>query len=133
MRHSRPLGFLLGILLVLTATYPWAQAPQARINAPGGNPRDLPQAPEVHHATEEGRVVFRTQTVLIQVPVVVTDRSGTHVHGLSKDQFQLFENGKKQTITTFEEIIAKNTPIPPHPSRPEYSVISRFQPTSLEA
>ncbi len=113
MRHFRPLGLLLGVLLTLVTNYSWAQSPNARINAPGGNPRDLPQAPEVHHATEEGRVVFRTQTVLIQVPVVVTDKSGTHVHGLSKDQFQLFENGKKQTITTFEEIIAKNTPIPP--------------------
>jgi VWFA-related protein len=113
MRQSRSLGFLLNILLTLTTNNSWAQSPNARINAPGGNPRDLPQAPEVHHATEEGRVVFRTQTVLIQVPVVVTDKSGTHVHGLPKDQFQVFENGKEQKITTFEEIIAKNTPIPP--------------------
>lgn len=119
MRHATLLGLLLPFLLLAT-TYSWTQAAgsPAEIHAPGGNPRNLPQSPEVHHVGEEGRVVFRTKTVLIQVPVVVTDKSGTHLHGLAKDQFQIFENGKEQKIATFEEIIAKNTPIPPPASAP---------------
>jgi hypothetical protein len=86
MRHPALLGLLLPVLL--TATDSWAQSPEARINAPGGNPRDLPQSPNVHHVGEAGRAAFRTQTILIQVPVVVTDKSGNHIHSLSKEQFR---------------------------------------------
>jgi hypothetical protein len=86
MRHPALLGLLLPVLL--TATDSWAQSPEAGINAPGGNPRDLPQSPNVHHVGEAGRAAFRTQTILIQVPVVVTDKSGNHIHSLSKEQFR---------------------------------------------
>ncbi|HYK03833.1 MAG TPA: VWA domain-containing protein [Thermoanaerobaculia bacterium] len=38
------------------------------------------------------------------VEVVVTDRSGKPVHGLTKDDFEVFENGGRQLITNFAEI-----------------------------
>jgi len=38
------------------------------------------------------------------VDVIVTDRSGHPVHGLTKDDFELLENGKPQTITNFYEV-----------------------------
>ena len=37
------------------------------------------------------------------VDVVVTDRSGAHVHGLSKEDFELYDNGVLQPITNFSE------------------------------
>lgn len=37
------------------------------------------------------------------VDVIVTDRSGAHVHGLTKDDFELFDNGRPQPITNFSE------------------------------
>ena len=40
------------------------------------------------------------------VDVVVTDRAGNPITGLTKDDFQLFENGKAQTITNFYEVRA---------------------------
>jgi len=52
-------------------------------------------------ANDEPKVEFRTQTVLIQVPVVVTDKSGEHLHGLSKEDFTLLENGKLVTVAAF--------------------------------
>ncbi len=120
MSHHTPLGLLYAFLViaVFTTSYSTAQNPNARINAPGGNPADLPRSPDVHHASEEGRIQFRSQTVLVQVPVVVTDKSGAHVHGLTKDQFQILENGKEQKIATLEEIVANNTPISPAPPAP---------------
>lgn len=38
------------------------------------------------------------------VDVVVTDRAGNPIQGLTKDDFELFENGKLQPITNFYEV-----------------------------
>jgi VWFA-related protein len=54
-------------------------------------------------------IKFRTQAVLIQVPIIVTDRSGNHIHGLNKENFHVFENGKEQKVATFEEIVTVTT------------------------
>jgi len=44
---------------------------------------------------------FKTGVTAIQVPVVVRDRDGHNVSNLGKDDFQLFDNGKRQEITSF--------------------------------
>jgi len=60
---------------------------------------------------DEPKVEFRTQTVLIQVPVVVTDKLGAHVHGLNKEDFLLLENGNPVSLANFEELTASSAPI----------------------
>jgi len=62
-------------------------------------------------ASDEPKVEFRTQSVLIQVPVVVTDKSGNHLHGLKKEDFSVLENGKPVDISAFEELTADSGPI----------------------
>jgi VWFA-related protein len=62
-------------------------------------------------ASDEAKVEFRTQTVLIEIPVVVTDKSGKHLHGLSKEAFNVFENGRIVNVANVEEVIANNSPI----------------------
>ncbi len=62
-------------------------------------------------ASDEPKVEFRTQSVLIQVPVVVTDKSGNHLHGLKKEDFSVLENGKPVDISAFEELTANSGPI----------------------
>jgi hypothetical protein len=57
------------------------------------------------------KVEFRSQTVLIQVPVVVTDKSGQHVHDLNKEDFTLLENGKPVSVANFEELTANTAPL----------------------
>src|SRR5437763_16916095 len=57
---------------------------------------------------------------VVNVDVVVTDRAGHPVPGLTKNDFELFENGKPQTITNFyevkppaaEELLVTNVPPP---------------------
>ena len=51
------------------------------------------------HAEEEKNVEFKSQTVLVQVPTVVTDKAGNHIHGLKKEDFKVEENGKEQKIS----------------------------------
>jgi VWFA-related protein len=62
-------------------------------------------------ASDEPKVEFRSQSVLVQVPVVVTDKTGKHVHGLGKTDFSIFENGKPVNVSAFEELSANTGPI----------------------
>ncbi|HUE04216.1 MAG TPA: VWA domain-containing protein [Bryobacteraceae bacterium] len=50
--------------------------------------------------TQSGET-FKTGVTVIQVPVVVRDHDGQVVSNLGKDDFQLFDNGKRQEITSF--------------------------------
>ncbi|HJQ24720.1 MAG TPA: VWA domain-containing protein, partial [Blastocatellia bacterium] len=48
----------------------------------------------------------RISTELVQIDVVVTDKQGRVVKGLTKDDFELYENGKKQLVSFFEMVDA---------------------------
>lgn len=50
--------------------------------------------------------VIRISTELVQVDVVVTDKNGRVVRGLTKNDFELHESGKKQLINFFEFVDA---------------------------
>lgn len=67
---------------------------------PGGN-TDIPP---ISRRDEGAGLKFKSQTTLIEVPVVVTDKSGTHIHQLTKSDFKILESGKQQRIASFEEI-----------------------------
>jgi VWFA-related protein len=43
------------------------------------------------------------EVALVNVDVIVTDRAGNHVRGLTAADFQVFENGKPQPVTNFAE------------------------------
>ena len=49
-------------------------------------------------------VKFTARTELVLIPTLVTDKSGTHLRGLKKEDFTVLENGAEQKISTFEEI-----------------------------
>lgn len=50
------------------------------------------------------KLTERVDINVINVDVVVTDKKGNPVPGLTKDDFQLFENGVPKTITNFYEV-----------------------------
>jgi VWFA-related protein len=56
-------------------------------------------------APDSGNTVatIKTKVRLVLVDVVVTNGKGEAVTGLQKDDFQMLEDGKEQTISTFEE------------------------------
>ena len=71
-------------------------------------PGTIPEA-DLHRsrgADEERKLAFKSQTILVQVPAVVADKAGNHVHNLSRGDFKIFENGKEQRIAIFEEVNA---------------------------
>jgi VWFA-related protein len=53
---------------------------------------------------------FRSGVELVTIDVVATDRSGQPVHNLKAEDFELFEDGTKQPIRTFEFIDASENP-----------------------
>ncbi len=88
------------------------------------------QTPTPTPPADDGDVV-KISTSLIQLDVTVTDSKGNPVIGLKPEDFEVFENGKKQTITNFsfvsgirqknETVTNPNdkAPVPPTALKPE--------------
>jgi len=55
-------------------------------------------------SSDQSLPIFRSQTELVLVPVIVTDKKGNSVGGLKADDFKLMENGKQRKIASFDEI-----------------------------
>src|SRR5258708_718530 len=131
-------GFVFAVIFLLTATCAWSQrgggggsrggrAPSGPTTVPDIGVRygTVPTGPPPtstskpgHSAEEEQKVEFSSLTVLVQVPVVVTDKSGQHIHNLKKEDFEISENGKEQKVGAFEEINASTSPLPAQVSKP---------------
>lgn len=100
-------------------------------NGAGSTPDSLSSLPT---ADQEGKLEFHTETILIQVPVVVSDKNGKHLHGLTKDDFHVMENGKEQKVSVFEEVVTANTKLPavtPKPGEFQNLTIPQDQPHSV--
>lgn len=52
-------------------------------------------------SSAHAQYVERVDVSVANIDVVVTDRDGNPVHGLTPDDFEVFENGRRQTITNF--------------------------------
>ena len=63
-------------------------------------------------ANDEGKLEFRTESILVQVPVIVLDKQGKHVRGLTKEDFKVLENGKEQSVSAFEELASTPGALP---------------------
>jgi len=69
--------------------------------------------------THDTPATFRTKVNLVLVPVVVRDKQGRVIGNLRKEDFQLFDKGKPQTISSFsvETLDSQSKP----PATPESS------------
>ena len=84
--------FTLGLcVLLLTGSGPLAQTPQAPPPTPPQKSQDE---------------VVRVYTELVQTDVMVLDKQGKFVDGLTKDDFELRIDGKPRPIEAFEKITA---------------------------
>ena len=58
---------------------------------------------------------FRTKVDLVQVDVIVQDKNGEQVRGLTQADFALFDRGKPQTVAAFQEVarhVEREAPAP---------------------
>ena len=56
---------------------------------------------------EEDDGIVKISTDLIQIDVAVTDKKGNLIKNLKEEDFEIFENGKKQDITNFSFVYAE--------------------------
>lgn len=64
-------------------------------------PAHAQQPPNAPSKQEEPKATIRRQTNLVTLRVIVRDTKGQAIGGLSKDDFQVFDNKKEQTISQF--------------------------------
>jgi VWFA-related protein len=79
------------------------------------------QKQQSQQATEIPKLVENIDVRVINVDVVVTDRKGTPVTGLTKDDFEIYENGQPKLVTNFYEVVgqkALNVAIAPAAGQP---------------
>jgi VWFA-related protein len=69
---------------------------------------------------------LKISTTLIQADVTVTDKKGNVVTDLKPEEFEVYENGKKQTITNFSFVsVTKPTETRnPRPSKPDRNALA---------
>src|SRR6266567_811106 len=94
MRRSRSLPLLVSLLILLPLPFVFG----------ADKPKKEPQETTVR---EEASVT------LIEVPVNVTDRDGRPVENLKQEDFEVYDDGKKQTITGFDVLDERGTVVPP--------------------
>jgi len=94
----KPERFLPALLLILAVPACWAQVPKPPWA--GGAP---PARADRKSSDSDDPTQFKVDVKLVNVFVTVTDEHGAPVAGLTKDNFQLQEDGKDQKIAVFEK------------------------------
>lgn len=74
----------------------------AAIRAQQAPPAPQQQAPPA--APQQPAVTFRVDVNYVEIDAVVTDAQGKFVHDLTKDDFQVLEDGKPQALSVFSKV-----------------------------
>ncbi len=116
--------YLIALLLVaaVPATGEQAQTPEQTQDKP--KPSPSPQAPTPAQGQPQATAEtpsFPAQVEVVTVDTVVTDKKGTPIKGLTKDDFVLSEDGQRQSIVSFEAVEAPAAPSATPPTRPVVS------------
>src|SRR5229473_8630027 len=72
----------------------------------GQQPQPKPQPVDIPPYVE------KLDVRVINVDVIVTDRKGNRVTGLTKDDFEIYQNGIPKAISNFYEILVEKKPAP---------------------
>ncbi|HYN07277.1 MAG TPA: VWA domain-containing protein [Vicinamibacterales bacterium] len=107
--------FLVVILLTMVAAWPLAQRGSGT-GTGGGRGRGGGQVGGVEPAPQQ-RPVFRATVELIQVDVVVRDRDGNPVRGLTANDFVILDRRRMHPVATFKEIRRDQQPQAPDLAR----------------
>ena len=108
--------FSVSLLIFNFITFAFAQN-----SSPTPTPTPTPKTTEI-----DDNDIVKISTTLIQIDVTVTDKKGKIVSNLKPEDFEVYENGKKQTITNFSFISSpgesKPQPTPAQNSKTESGI-----------
>src|SRR6266404_3219066 len=89
-----------------------------------------PAAPQANAASQE-RPTFKVQVDLVTSDIIVRDEKGNFIPDLKKDEFEIFEDGIKQDITSMTVVTGgrvTNVLAPPPPPPPEGIILPPTRP-----
>ena len=66
--------------------------------------------------TENGPVVIKTESNLVLVDVIATDKKGNYINDLEKKDFHVFEDNAEQPIASFSHETDNQPSAPGHPA-----------------
>src|SRR5213083_653700 len=107
-----------------------AQTAQNPAPPPAQNPAQTP-SPRTPPPAQTEKPTFRVQVDLVTNDVVVRDEKGNFVPDLKKDEFEIFEDGVKQDITSMTVVTGgrvNNVLAPPPPPPPEGIILPVSRP-----
>jgi VWFA-related protein len=116
-RKAKGVGRCAAVLCLLLAPLGSEQlaAQKAAANVNGNLiPREMGDIPDVtiqYQQFDKKPLKFSARAHYILVPVIVTDKDGKHISGLTKDAFQIFENGKEQSVASVDETQTSAAPV----------------------
>lgn len=73
----------------------------------------------------EERIREEARVTVVEVPVNVVDKDGNPVEGLTADDFEVFDDGKKETITGFDVLDQRANVAAPKPGDPPVNPAAR--------
>src|SRR6266850_624805 len=91
-----------------------------------------PAAPQANAASQE-RPTFKVQVDLVTSDIIVRDEKGNFIPDLKKDEFEIFEDGIKQDISSMTVVTGgrvTNVLAPPPPPPPEGIILPPSRPKS---
>src|SRR5579864_2003438 len=106
-----------------------ATLPIVLLFAPSATPQDAPQSPQstTQNVNQSGYTI-RTSTERVLVNVVVRDKRGNFVSGLSRSDFSITEDGKPQAIASVD---VENTDTVVSPLTLQGSLLRAPQPSTI--
>ena len=119
-RWSKPKGVgrcatVFGCLLLVGLGGEQLAAQKAATNVNGNLiPREMGEIPDAtiqYQQFDKKPLKFTARAHYILVPIIVTDKDGKHITGLTKDAFQIFENGKEQSVASVDETQTSAVPV----------------------
>jgi VWFA-related protein len=87
------------LFLVAGLSVPAQQPPAGQQTPPAQPPRQ--QTPATGAAGEQPPLTFKVEINYVEIDAIVTDQQGNFVRNLTKDDFQIVEQGKPQSVSIF--------------------------------
>jgi len=99
---------------IASATAVGAPAPAAIPEVTMSAASSVPDQPAAAPEPQEGKATLKLTTRLVDVGVMVSDKKGHPVKDLKQDDFEVYDNGRKQQIRFFNEFTGE-APLAPAP------------------
>src|SRR5688572_22299189 len=95
-------SIFLVVAMALTAAFAQTKPASQKPNPP----KPAPTQPETPPQEPQDIETLKTDTDLVTVPLIASDKGGTYITDLTQEEFAIFEDGVQQQIAFFGRVAA---------------------------